>query len=676
MMQELCSVTLNVVICMLSRFLRTFSLTKSSKLQGIAMKHSNVSAYLSLSQLKYRLNTCLFLSVFIFSNNLQPDLYATTADSTTSVDVIYQPLVEIMERTGEFVKCYLRNDSLTNWGENINFSPKYVFVPKTKEGICNVVKWASSEEQNLKIRVSGYRHTWNPVYPDNGQILISLLGISYVDSNASSSAVDDETGAGKELKEIAYVPGSTESNKIFCKVGGAVTNDELRAFCDATQDPFYNSYWTIPYNVILVENTLSGTVSSICHGSGHTNKTLSDLVEEIEFVNANGELQIINKAAQPELMSAAAGSFGLLGIITSITLKLDKMSYALTDPQLVSLAKAVPPPIGARLEQMPKKLQQDLKISDQETLDSIISQNNEQFFAHCQNYYAEWFWFILTDKCWINSWDLDDPKNDTKNRHHWVYGGGEIYSKLQTWIQIGMNSFVELFNRKGFKMPDPPYQETFVRTSNDIITGFLSTTHRTLPLSEALHFQHGIRHIRVRDIEIEIPISLKEDGQPDWNICQKAWWDAICMIYGHLEETGALPVNLTLEMRIMGGSDITMAAQYGNQYTCSIEVLSNMLVPHEEWKVLAEKIIGCWISYKDFEDNPLPIRTHWAKEWYGLQFNGVDGETFVRNSYSEAIPKFRQQLGDIAAAGGYTLDDMQTRFSNSLWDNIFFHPVE
>ena len=101
----------------------------------------------------------------------------------------------------------------------------------------------------------------------------------------------------------------------------------MRAFCLETPDPVYHSYWSIPYNVILVENTFSGTISSICHGAGYENKTLSDLVEEIEFVNAKGELQIVNKGAQPELMQAAAGSFGLLGIITSITLKLDKMSY-------------------------------------------------------------------------------------------------------------------------------------------------------------------------------------------------------------------------------------------------------------------------------------------------------------------------------------------------------------
>ncbi len=648
------------------------------------MLHSNISLYKINFWLKKRL--CIIFSIFFLFCNVELAL-ANNSNIIEHKNLINNNSAkitkpEIREKNGELIECYLESElgledgTLKNWGKNVSFSPKYVFIPQTKEGICNIVKWAAAEEQNLKIRASGYRHTWNPVYPDNGQILISLLGLKYLNSDESSSTVYDETGAGEELKTIEYILGSTESDKIYCKIGGAVTNDELRLFCLNNKDPFYNSYWTIPYNVILVENTLSGTISSICHGAGANNKTLSDLVEEIEFVNAKGELQTINKTTEPDLMPAAAGSFGLLGIITSITLKLDKMSYSLTDPRLVNLAMAIPLPIGTRLDQMPKKLQEDLGIADQKTLDSIISQNNEMFFDRCNDYYAEWFWFILNKNCWINSWNKDSVENDQKNIEDWMYGGEEIYSYLQAWLQNSMSSFVELFDVEDFQMPPPPLQEIFVRTSSAIITGLLSTKPRALPLPEALHFQHGIRHIHVRDVEIEIPITLKQDGQPDWTICQKAWWDAIYLIYTHLEETGTLPVNLTLEMRIMGGSDITMAAQRGNQYTCSIEVLSTMLVPHEEWKTLAEKIIACWISYKDSENKPLSIHTHWAKEWHGLQFNGIDAETYVRNSYPEAIPKFKEQLTKIAAAGGYTLDDIRERFSNSLWDNIFFHAMD
>ena len=504
-------------------------------------------------------------------------------------------------------------------------------------------------------------------------MLISLLGLDYVNSDKAAYVVHGDTGAGEELRTIAYVPymsGSTESDKILCKVGGAVTNDELRDFCVNTPDPFSNCFWSIPLNVILVENTLSGTVSSMCHGAGYQHQTLSDLVEEIEFVNAKGEIQVINKAVDPELMKGAAGSFGLLGVITSITLKLDKMGYALTHPKLVQLAKAIPPPYGTRLEDMPSKLKADLSIYDQATLDALIATSD--FFERCTDYYSEWFWFILTDKCWMNTWNKDNPDNDAKNRNSWDNGGGKIYHDLESWMQTSMSRFAELFDTGKLAMPPYPFQEYFVRCRNDVITGILSSSKHTLPVPEALHFQQGIRHIRVRDVEMEIPIPLKEDGEPDWTICQKAWWDAIYAIYGRLEETGTLPINLTLEMRIMNGSNVTMAAQRNNAYTCSIEVLSTLLVPHDEWKEFAEQIIARWLQVTDSNNNPLNIRTHWAKEWYGLQFNGVDGLKFVKQTHSEAIPEFRQQLSKIASQGGYTLEDMQQRFSNILFDDLIF----
>ena len=45
----------------------------------------------------------------------------------------------------------------------------------------------------------------------------------------------------------------------------------------------------------MVEITWGGSNSPICHGAGLRNQTLSDLVTEIEFVNAKGELQTVNK---------------------------------------------------------------------------------------------------------------------------------------------------------------------------------------------------------------------------------------------------------------------------------------------------------------------------------------------------------------------------------------------
>lgn len=57
--------------------------------------------------------------------------------------------------------------------------------------------------------------------------------------------------------------------------------------------------------------TAGGANAPICHGAGITHDTLSDLVRQIEYVDANGDVQAIS---DPEKLKAAAGAFGLLGI--------------------------------------------------------------------------------------------------------------------------------------------------------------------------------------------------------------------------------------------------------------------------------------------------------------------------------------------------------------------------
>ncbi len=48
------------------------------------------------------------------------------------------------------------------------------------------------------------------------------------------------------VMKVIFIPGSTDPHKIFCTVGGAVTNDGLRKLCLENLDPFQHSYRTIP----------------------------------------------------------------------------------------------------------------------------------------------------------------------------------------------------------------------------------------------------------------------------------------------------------------------------------------------------------------------------------------------------------------------------------------------
>ena len=55
----------------------------------------------------------------------------------------------------------------------------------------------------------------------------------------------------------------------------------------------------------------------------------------------------------------------------------------------------------------------------------------------------------------------------------------------------------------------------------------------TTSLVEALHFKQGFHYISVREMEIEIPIPDDGEGNPDYSIIQRAWWDAVDVVEKH-----------------------------------------------------------------------------------------------------------------------------------------------
>lgn len=69
------------------------------------------------------------------------------------------------------------------------------------------------------------------------------------------------------------------------KVGTATTNLEMLNWSN-------KSGWTLPADIIAVMITYGGSNAMLCHGSGLATQTLSDLVLEMELVNANGETKV------------------------------------------------------------------------------------------------------------------------------------------------------------------------------------------------------------------------------------------------------------------------------------------------------------------------------------------------------------------------------------------------
>lgn len=120
-------------------------------------------------------------------------------------------------------------------------------------------------------------------------------------------------------------------------------------------------------------------------------------------MDVHGKLQILTRA-DGDFLSAASGCFGLLGVVTHITLVVDKMTYAAMTPLKQAVIDAIPPPNSLR-SRVPPPLNQP------RTPEQIRRAQEDFEKKAAEDYYAEWFWFPYSDEVWVNTWsNTSDPQ--------------------------------------------------------------------------------------------------------------------------------------------------------------------------------------------------------------------------------------------------------------------------
>jgi hypothetical protein len=525
--------------------------------------------------------------------------------------------------------------------------------------VQRIVKYA--KQHDMGVRCAGFRHSWAPIFGRQGQITISLLSL------AEATKIPNFTALSKilpnwlldknELQSIEVVSGTPRvKGNALVRVGVSTTNEQLRRWC------VENNKYTYPLNVIMVEMTVGGTNAPICHGAGRRHATLSDLVRKVEYVDCNGKLRAVS---DPRHLRAAAGCFGLMGVVTHLTLEFQPMTYALMKPEKLPVLRAVPPPSDMKEEDIPPVLRiPDLTPAQRE---EDLRRFRE---SATKAYYSEWFWFPYSDKCWVNCW------NDTPDA-----SGTEDYpSNLQTFIMFLSQFTVNVLQNAKILTE----LITALHLDEAAVTLISEAAMFAMPawdepvktyLTDALHFQRGIQNVRVLNLEVEMPLQPKADNpnEIDYEYVQRAWWDAILQCYRHSKTA---PQRMPLEMRIMGGSEIVMAPQRGNRLgTCAIEILT-LKSAEELWIPYVEEILSKWLSYTDANGKKLRTRPHMAKQWKGIRVDGRPWVEKMKNEdYAEERREFKALLSEIGRKHGWTLQDLKKRFSNDFFDDFFFDDI-
>ncbi|EGX54115.1 hypothetical protein AOL_s00004g148 [Orbilia oligospora ATCC 24927] len=569
----------------------------------------------------------------------------------------------------------LRNLKFENWGRTIQNTPQWTFLPDKPDDVRMVVKHA---QQNKKgVRVSGFRHSWSPIFGrgnDQGQGKNQNTLISTLDLSTASILPNFTAEPWRELPEPIQLNSITERNaqfvngpdlgngKKYVRIGTSVTHEQLRRWC------ILNDV-TLPMSIIMVEITAGGSNAPICHGGGIRHKTMSDIVRKIEYVDANANCQEVDMST-PDLLKAVAGCFGLVGVVTHITLELDGMTAAVLRPKLVDVIDAVPPPPEMKHEDIPKAIRPKRPRTDEEKRKA-----QEEFERKANSdYYSEWFWFPYSGKVWVNCWSND---TDLRNLEDFP---GKWAAAQQIWGTIAVALTQKA--KKAWSWFISEYHQTIMLTwlaeQNLLQIGDKEKPIRTA-LPNALHFQRGIQNIQVRDLEIELPLHAKKDNPNarDYTNVQRAWWKAIIEAYNNTEQS---PMRMPLEMRMVGDSDIIMAPQRGNKLgTCAIEILTLKSAGEDgTWQPFAQKVLDIWMRdcSRDNDGNKLNVRPHWAKEWDNFKVDGKPWREVLKNeSYKDQIVEFKSALTKLGEIQGWTLSDIKERYSNELFDYLFFDDV-
>lgn len=115
----------------------------------------------------------------------------------------------------------------------------------------------------------------------------------------------------------------------------------------------------------LASINATGFVVAGCHGTGWNQQTVSDLVYAVEFVAADGQLQVFSEETTPDEMPAVRVNLGTLGIITKLTLRVEPL-YNLHDEEIVTATESVmgPNPNGTGGEIRPQNLHKLLTEND------------------------------------------------------------------------------------------------------------------------------------------------------------------------------------------------------------------------------------------------------------------------------------------------------------------------
>ncbi len=267
-----------------------------------------------------------------------------------------------------------------NWAGNVTSRPAREVTPASVDELSAAVRQAAQD--GLRVKAVGTGHSFTAVAATDGVMVRPdlLTGIRRVDREAMTVTVE----AGTPLKRL---------NVALAREGLSLTN---------MGD--------------IMEQTVSGAISTGTHGTGRESGSLAAQVTALELVTADGSVLTCSREENPEVFAAARIGLGALGIVTAVTFAVEPV-FLLT----------------AREEPMP--------------LDRVLAEF-DQLWA--ENEHFEFYWFPHT-------------ANTNTKRNNRSAGPERPVSRVRGWLEdeVLSNGLFQAVNWVGRAVPAtiPPLAE-------------------------------------------------------------------------------------------------------------------------------------------------------------------------------------------------------------------------
>ena len=172
-----------------------------------------------------------------------------------------------------------------NWSELVCFSPREIYAPENEEALIAFIKQCAAEKRSVRVVGSGHSFT-RLVETDDALIsLDKIQGLISHDATKTQATV----WAGTKIKAL----------------GGLLANIGMAQ----------------PNLGDIDVQSIAGAISTGTHGSGVTLGSIATQVVGLRLITATGEALDCSPTQNADVFKAAQVSFGMLGIITRVTLQ-------------------------------------------------------------------------------------------------------------------------------------------------------------------------------------------------------------------------------------------------------------------------------------------------------------------------------------------------------------------